>query len=208
MLILRSVLLFSLLVALSAGDAKPATGLDKPLTFEFQDTSLSDVTAFLSKESGLTVQVDPVVDQRGPTISLKVKGMTCRNVLVWISEITGSTFTEQGGQIRISERVGKVDVPKQDKVVPPAMQKSLDALATTEFKDKALDDALYFLSRIGDLTIVVSPRLRAAKSTVTVAAKDLKLSAVLDQVAKSSGATWVVRNQAVFFDLAAPKPTP
>lgn len=208
MLILRSALLLCLLVSLSAGDAQPATGLDKPMTFELQDTSLSTVTELLSTASGMTVQVDPVVDQRGHTVSLKVKDMTCRNVLVWISELTGTTFTEQGGQIRISEQMGNKVAPKPDKVVPPVMQNSLDALVTTDLKDKALDDALDFLSRIGGLTIVVSPRLRAAKLTVTIAAKNLKLSAILDQVAKSSGATWVVRNQAVFLDLAAPKSAP
>lgn len=208
MLILRSVLLLFLLVALSAGEAKPETGLDKPMTFELQNSSLSSITEFLSTASGMTVQVDSVVDQRGHTVSLKVKGMTCRNVLVWVSELTGTTFTEQGGQIRISEQMGKKVAPKPDKVVPPAMQKSLDALVTTELKDKALDDALDFLSRIGDLTIVVSPRLRATKATVTITGKNVKLSAILDQIAKSSGATWVVRNQAVFLDLATTKPAP
>lgn len=208
MLILRSVLLLFLLVALSAGEAKPEPGLDKPMTFELQDSSLSSFTGFLSTASGKPVRVDPVVDQRGHILSLKVKGMTCRNVLVWIGELTGTTCTEQGGQIRISEQVGKPVAPKPDKVVPPAMQKSLDALVTTELKDKALDDALDFMSRIGDLTIVVSPRLRAAKPTVTIVAKNLKLSVLLDQCAKSCGATWVVRNQAVFLDLAAPKPAP
>lgn len=208
MLFLRSVLLLTLMVALSAGDAQPATGLDKPMTFELQNSSLSTVTGFLSMASGMTVQIDPVVDQRGHTVSLKVKGMTCRNVLVWIGELTGTTFTEQGGQIRISEQVGKQVAIKPDKVVPPAMQKSLAALITTELTDKRLESALGFIARVGDLTIVVSPRLRAAKPTVTIAAKNLKLSVILDQCAKSCGATWVVRNQAVFFDLATPKPAP
>lgn len=205
-MILRSLLLLFLLVTLSAEDTKPGTGMDKPMSFDFQNTDLGFVARFLGQETGLVVQIDPAVDQRSHTISLTVKGMTCRNVLVWIGELTSTTVAEEDGQIRISERVGKGIPPKTDKVVPAELQKRLDKLMTTEFVDKDLKNAVDFIARLSGLTIVLSPRLLAAKPTVTIAAKNLKLSVIIDQIAKACGATWVVRNQAVFLDLVAPTP--
>lgn len=197
----RCTLLLLTVVALSAGDAKPA-GLDTRVSFEFQNGLLATVATILGDPTGLKIELAPAVAQRGPQLSLKVKDMTVRNALVWATELTGTVWREEGGRILI-DAVGKQLAPVADRVIAPGMQKLLDRQTTFDFAQHELVDVVGFLSRISGLTIIVSPRLAAARPPVTLAVQAAPVSAALDRIAKAVGATWVVRNEAVFLDLAA-----
>lgn len=199
---IRCALLLLSAALLSAGDAKP-TGLDTRVSFEVQDGLLETMAIFLSGPTGLKIEIAPVVAQRGPQLSLKVKDMTARNALVWATELTGTSWREEGGRILIGEAAGKRLVPAADRVIAPGIQKLLDRPTTFDFAQHALVDVTGFLGRISGLAIIVSPRLAAAKPSVTLAVQAAPVSTALDRITKAIGATWMVRNEAVFLDLVA-----
>lgn len=203
MTILRCALLLLSAALLSAGEAKP-DGLNTRLSFEFQNTSLESVTTFLKEVTGLTIEIVPSVTQRGSTLSLMAKDMTARNTLVWATELTGTMWREEGGGILLSELGGKIIKPFPERVIAPGMQKLLDQLVTLDLAGQEAEDALGYLSHLYNLNIVASARLTAAKPKLTLAVTKASVSSTLDRIAKAIGATWVVRNEAVFLDLAEP----
>jgi hypothetical protein len=196
---IRCAPLLLLAIALSAGEAKP-TGLDTRVSFELQDGRLEILATFLGAPTGLKIEIAPAVIQRGPRLSLKVMDMSARNALVWAAELTGTTWREEGARILISEPAGKRPTPVPDRVIASAMQKLLDRPTTFDFSQHDLVDVVGFLGRISGLAIIVSPRLAEAKPSVTLAVQAVAVSVALDRIVKAIGATWVVRNEAVFLD--------
>jgi hypothetical protein len=199
---IRCVLLLLLLVAaLPAGEAAPG-GLEARVTFELEGTALEDATAFLGSVTGLAFAIAPAVTKRSPRLGLKVKDMTVRNVLVWATTLTGTAWRAEGARILIEEAGPKPPIPVADRVVAPAIQKRLDQPVTFDFDRHGLADVTGFLGRIGGLTIVVAPRLAATNPAITLAVQAAPLSSALGRIAGLVGANWVVRNEAVFLDLA------
>lgn len=91
--------------------------LNQRITFDFEDTALEDVIAFLRQVTGTTIVVAPdVAAAGGGTVTLKVKDMRYGDALKWILELTSLKMALQNQAIFISSQpiVGAVALRMYD----------------------------------------------------------------------------------------------
>jgi hypothetical protein len=68
-------------------------GLDRRVSMELVDSSLTDAVDFLQNLTGLTIIIDPKVREMKPTVSLRVSDMDAGTALKWITQLT-DTYAE------------------------------------------------------------------------------------------------------------------
>jgi type II secretory pathway component GspD/PulD (secretin) len=72
-----------------AGDAGNANRMGEKITVEFVDAPITDVVDFLRKVSSCNFVCDPTVAASNKTVTLKAEKMELRNVLSWVTKLTG-----------------------------------------------------------------------------------------------------------------------
>jgi hypothetical protein len=78
-----------------------AAKLAEPISFDFVETPMQDVADFLAELTDLPIVLDPTVKEENnePTVTLRVKEMPLRDVLVWTCTITELSCAWRDGKL-------------------------------------------------------------------------------------------------------------
>src|SRR5438045_3468258 len=71
---------------------KMSAALQKKITVDFTDESLSEVTNFIANLTGLTIIVNPKIKESAPKVSLKVSDMDTGTFLKWVIKLTETSM--------------------------------------------------------------------------------------------------------------------
>ena len=80
--------------------------LAEKVTFDFVETPMADVVAYLHELTGVNIIVDPKVDEE-VTVTLSVTNIPLENALAWIARLTEAKMTVEHSAIYISSRHGR-----------------------------------------------------------------------------------------------------
>ncbi len=80
--------------------AKPPA---KAAVVEFSGTPASEVLTFIAEFAGVNIVTDPACAEKLRTpLTLRIKGMTCRQVLDWATRLSGTAWTITGGAVFVT----------------------------------------------------------------------------------------------------------
>lgn len=84
----------------------------KKISFDFVDTPIKDVGAFLSHILGVNLILDPGID-KGKRVTLRVNDMPAGNAIGWVARISGGEMKIQDGAVYIAAVKGAKPVAPQ-----------------------------------------------------------------------------------------------
>jgi hypothetical protein len=86
-----------------AAPAPAAPQAGKPAVVEFSGAPASEVLAFVGEYAGVNIITDPACAEKLKTpLTLRIKGMTCRQVLDWATRLSGTAWTLEGGAVFVT----------------------------------------------------------------------------------------------------------
>ncbi|MBA2481063.1 MAG: hypothetical protein H0V44_10390 [Planctomycetes bacterium] len=86
------------------GDARLANSMSEKITVEFVETPILEVVDFLRKVSSCNFVCDPTVAASNAVITLKADKMELRNVLTWVTKMSGLHSGYVNEAIYLSEK--------------------------------------------------------------------------------------------------------
>jgi len=172
----------------------------KKVSFDFVETPLNEVLAFLRSVGSLNLVVDPAVAKKNPAVTLKVADMELANCLRWICKLVDVEYAVANGTVG----VGGADfiagfraispLTSDDAKIGPALQRPL----SFDFVDTSLKDVVGFLTGILDVNIVVLGDLKKDE-IVNLRLNTVPAGLALKYVGLLTGRNVAVEKQAVTF---------
>ncbi|MBA3709152.1 MAG: hypothetical protein H0W83_10085, partial [Planctomycetes bacterium] len=185
--------------------------LKKGVSFDFQDQPLSEVAGFLTGISGVPIVLADGVPKDQP-MTMAATDMSLAHVLSWMTRFSKTDWTLVDGTVLIAPRdrapdaghgfVGGID----DAAWTKSTQLQLDQQVTLDFQDTDLSDAISFVHKVTGVNMLIDPALIAASPPpVTMKVDHMALRFVLDFVARGAGVAYELRDQVVYWHVAAPR---
>ena len=187
--------------------------LDLPVTFEFQDTPIHDVVAFLRDYTDVTVVLDPrtlaaaKITSDAP-VTLTLRDVTLEGALTLLLEPLGLMHIADGGALKIINRPPGPQRPREDNPAIIARNAEIarvlrDKKCSFQFTDTPFYDAFVFFRDFSDLNIVIDRvGLRNAGMSIdkpiTATEPDVPLGKALTTSLDSIGLAYIVRDEVVF----------
>ena len=183
----------------------------KRIRFDFVETPLQDVLAFISSLSEVTIVLDrEAVRETAPTVTLRVADMRLDHAFRWVCRHAGLAYTLRDEALFVSR-------PERLAAAPPAARRRADALAQWQqppnekfaarmakkirfdFVETPLRDVLAFTASLTDLSIVLDGEaIRDEAPTVTLRVSDMRLDQALRWVCRLVGMAHTWRDGALF----------
>lgn len=176
------------------------------ISFDFVDTPVADVVAFLQDLLGVNVIVAPRA-RRGARITLKANDMRAASALEWIARLCGGHCQVEHEAVSIA--AGGPHGPAAGRLIKDVdTLRILKALKTKrisfDFVDTPLRDALGFVgAHLG--TQIVLPPWVPKDAAITLRARNMTAGSALHWMAALAGCTLEVRDEAVFINRPQPR---
>lgn len=103
---------------LSAADADMRAKMERRITCDFQDTSLTDIIVFIRQVTGVNCVVMPTMASGSSTVTLKVREMKLQDALNWLCQIT-NTSVRYADQALLFDTAPANDAPAAGLAPPP-----------------------------------------------------------------------------------------
>jgi hypothetical protein len=101
--------------------------LNKKIAFEFADKPLQEALAYISKEAGVAICLDPQAEKNAVPIFLRVENMSCDKALQWVCKLTETGFAIRNGAVvvtsqdraqKLNLRAFNIDLPVREGEAP------------------------------------------------------------------------------------------
>jgi biopolymer transport protein ExbD/membrane-associated protease RseP (regulator of RpoE activity) len=190
--------------------AEPARGLAvtkkklaKAISFDFVETPLNDVLAFLRGLLGVNLVLDPAVaaDRKAPPVTLRVQDMPAHNALDWIAKTTDREWAIVHGVVCFGDAafIQRCKTAEPLRTDDAKMSAALAKPLSFDFQNTPLTDATAFLQGLLKINMVVLPLDDRQKETVTLTLDTTPASAVLPFIGLMTGRPVTLEKQAVRF---------
>ncbi|MFH1732442.1 MAG: hypothetical protein ABIF82_12445, partial [Planctomycetota bacterium] len=180
--------------------------LAEPVSFDFIDTPIDDVVAFLINLGGVSVVVDKeAVEGRGALdVTLRLDKVPYDQALAWVCGLLDMGYTVTDGAIYVASRerlaawekapTAAYDA-KEWKPVEAAMNKPI----SFDFKGVSFDDFIAFLRARAKLKISRAAAARPSKiDRIALEVKDMKVKFALAWACHQLDLAYTVKDGAVF----------
>lgn len=186
---------------MQAADRQVRAALRRTISFDFVDTPLPDVVAFVSSLTGIPVVLDPGAAAADETVTLRVTEMPLGDALKWITRLCGLVHTWHDGALLVSSADLAAATVSQDRAraklqqaPSPAIAKRMAQPISFDFVETPLQDAVASVARAAGVGIVIEPRAVADAPTVTLRVKGMPRDRALRWLCRLSGRAWVWRD--------------
>ena len=131
--------------------------LKKPITFDFIQTPLTDVLAFMRANCPVNQVVDPALAKTNPKITWRVAKISCGNAFEWLSRLAKTEFVVANETLCF----GGADFVDKFKAITPldsdnaGISAGLKRRVSFDFIDTPLKDTVAFLTRLLKVNVVV-----------------------------------------------------
>jgi RNA polymerase sigma-70 factor (ECF subfamily) len=156
--------------------------LQKPVTFDFVETSLEEAVNFHKAISGANISVSPEAEKAGAlkkTMNLRLSDVPIAKSLELMAYVTGLSlkYRDGGAVFDVADPKAKrhLHIPGP---ADEATRRKLARRVTFEFVDQDLSDAINFLNSLTRVNMVVHPAVQA-KATVTLRVDNMTLERAL-----------------------------
>jgi RNA polymerase sigma-70 factor (ECF subfamily) len=179
--------------AAATGDpAWDTSRLEQRVTAAFQESSLPDITAFLSKVCGGTWRIEGFADGTpAPTATLRVTDMRLRSLIEWVAQLSGCAWTLRRDGVIFSPR-GSAE-----------LKKTLAMTGNGRINDISWSDTLDMLRTCG-IPVLDCGNDEEAQRRLAHREFDSDLRALLDGCAADLGTTWTEHDGWVVFGTGQP----
>ena len=175
--------------------------MKKPVSFDFIETPLQDVVAFLRTLAEVDLALDPKAKKgEWPCITLKVAQMRLDRAVRWVCRLAGLVpVWREGTLLLTSPALAREEIiagqawRRFQRAPSPQLAELMARKLGMEFVRRPLKDALAFISTLTKLTFVLDPKLAEDQlPPVTVNARDLPLDRAIWAICRSAGLipTW------------------
>jgi len=180
--------------------------LNKKISFDFVETPLQDVVAFVSSLSDITIVLDPqAVKGKAPAVTLRVQDMRLGSALQWVCKLAGLTCVPLDGALFVTTAARARAAAREDgegadlRKLPRPLADAMGKRITFDFVETPFQDVVAFLSSLADICLVVDPQAIAGREpTVTLRVAGMPLDQALRWVCRVIELTYTGRDGAVF----------
>jgi type II secretory pathway component GspD/PulD (secretin) len=162
--------------------------LEKRVSFDFVDTPLNDVVAFLANLTDSTILLDPKATTGKAAITLKVSDMKLSQALGWVARQAKLEYSIQNGAIFISTKSriagGAMSTPKPSSA---ELREKLDKRVSFDFVDTPLEDVVAYFSQLAGMNIGLHPEIKPKTAKITMKVKDMKMADVFGWLTRLNG---------------------
>ena len=183
--------------------------LNQRVTFDFQESEVSDVMKYLELVTGTNMVVAANVRENSRPITLKVKDMRFVDALKWISELAGLTVQVVHGAIyfQAASPTGAPNKPQQTDLSGaekyPDLNKVLAQPLTFDYQDTELVDVIAYLQLVTGANIVVDANVIKKGRTITMKVEEMQVADALKFIAKLTDLNVMVLDGAIYFQAAS-----
>ena len=206
----------SKLQTIRAPNKAALAALERKVSFEFVETSLSDALAFLNRTTGVAVRTSPqAVVRRTTPITLRVTDMPLKLALKWILRLIDLDYVvdEHGVLVTTPQHARELRGPaaptakqtdQDSDLRNQAVRAALERKVSFEFVDTPLTETAVFLQQLTGVSMVIDPELiKRGDPAVSLRLTDTALDDAFGQMLRLVGADFVVANGAVFITTVA-----
>lgn len=191
-------------------EVDPRPALQRRISLDVADIPLTQVAAQLGKGGSFEIVYDDKLDRSLLTkpVTLRLNRVTVDSLLYWVGETVGLTYYVDENRVVLTTVDRQTSARAQDlekfraaleRRWRPAVEESLKSRKIScDVEDITLAEAAELLRTRYGVNSVASPELMETKVTVKV--QERPIAEVLDVLAKSAGAGWVLEHEAVHFE--------
>jgi type II secretory pathway component GspD/PulD (secretin) len=167
--------------------------LERNVSFDFTNTPLKDVAAFLATMTDTTVILDPKVATGNEPVTLNVKDMQVWRALKWIVRLVNLEYSVENGAIFLSTKKrileGAIKTPK---LSGTKVKEKFERKVSVEFADTALENVMAFLGGLADMNVLVQPDVEPKQLKIDLKAKEMKMADVFGWLMRMYDLTYKV----------------
>jgi hypothetical protein len=180
-----------------------AERMAEPVSFDFVETPLLDVIAFLVKLSGMNVVLDPGrIQGEAPAVTLRVHDMPLSAALRWVCRLAGRVCSWQDEALFVATLERAEAVRRQAEEFRPLQQPPSEELAARMAQEvnfnvtkAAMEDLLATTAESTDVPIILDPQAaEGGEPSITLSLRSARLDSALRWVCRRAGLVYVWRD--------------
>ncbi|MFW6158896.1 MAG: S1C family serine protease [Planctomycetota bacterium] len=182
--------------------------LQKPVSFDFQDTPVVQALIFLRSICHADLVIDPKLRERNPKVTLRVNQMLSRDAIKWLVELADAKFATANRTMCVGgpEFVKRFKALEPLSVPPgaelPALKAALEKPVSFDFVNTKLEDAVQFLRKLLGANLILGPEaqgrrfhLKLNKAPAGLALAYVGLMTDCDVIVKQGAVLFVPREE-------------